>query len=94
MEVSVNSPAGIPIFQFKTIMVAAGVLLFMQGVAQVMRCVICIRTGEWIRARDDIEETEDKLIHEHEKEYDVLQHGSEAVDIPDRVFDRDGERRQ
>ena len=30
-EVSINSPAGIPIFQFKTVMVAAGLLLFVQG---------------------------------------------------------------
>jgi hypothetical protein len=91
MEVSVNSPAGIPIFQFKTIMVAAGILLLIQGVAQVMRCIICIQTGEWLRAEDDIEETEEKLIHEHEQEYEVIRHGSEAIDLPDRVFDGDEE---
>ncbi len=68
LEVSVNSPVGIPIFQFKTVIVCAGILLFLQGIAQVMRCLICIRTGEWIRAIDDIEETEVKLIHEHEAE--------------------------
>jgi TRAP-type mannitol/chloroaromatic compound transport system permease small subunit len=81
MEISVNSPAGIPVFQFKTVIVAAGILLFLQGVAQVFRCIICIRTGEWVRVVDDIEETEKKLIHEHERE--VLHHGSEAVDILD-----------
>ena len=41
-----NSPAGIPIFQFKTVIVAAGVLMLIQGIAQVLRCIICIRTGE------------------------------------------------
>jgi TRAP-type mannitol/chloroaromatic compound transport system permease small subunit len=81
MEISVNSPAGIPVFQFKTVIVAAGILLFLQGVAQVFRCIICIRTGEWVRVVDDIEETEKKLIHEHER--DLLRHGSEAVDVPD-----------
>jgi TRAP-type mannitol/chloroaromatic compound transport system permease small subunit len=81
LEISVNSPAGIPVFQFKTIIVAAGILLFLQGIAQVFRCIICMRTGEWVRAVDDIEETEMKLIHEHERE--VLHHGSEAVDILD-----------
>jgi TRAP-type mannitol/chloroaromatic compound transport system permease small subunit len=64
LEVSVNSPAGIPIFQFKTVIVAAGILLFIQGVAQVFRCIICIRTGEWIRAAEDIEETEVRLARE------------------------------
>ena len=88
MEISVNSPAGIPIFQFKTVLVAAGILLFIQGIAQVFRCIICVRTGQWIRAIDDIDETEDKLIQEHE--HDVLRHGSEAVDVPDNV---DGSRR-
>lgn len=64
MEVSVNSPAGIPIFQFKTVIVAAGILLLIQGIAQVFRCVICIQTGEWIAAAEDIEETEVRLARE------------------------------
>ena len=38
-----NSPAGIPIYQFKTVIVAAGILLFIQGIAQVFRCIICMR---------------------------------------------------
>src|SRR5690606_21796132 len=49
-EVSINSPAGIPIFQFKLVIVAAGVLLLIQGLAQVMRCVLCLRDGYWTRA--------------------------------------------
>ena len=61
LEVSVNSPAGIPIFQFKTVIVAAGVLLFIQGIAQVFRCIICIRTGEWVKAAEDVEEMEIQL---------------------------------
>ena len=36
---------------FLTIIVAAGVLLLIQGIAQVFRCILCIRTGEWTRAR-------------------------------------------
>jgi TRAP-type mannitol/chloroaromatic compound transport system permease small subunit len=77
-EISVNSPAGVPVFQFKIIIVAAGILLFIQGIAQVMRCILCIRSGQWTRAADDVEETEVKLIHEHERE--ILHHGSEAID--------------
>ncbi|MDQ1899505.1 TRAP transporter small permease subunit [Paracoccus sp. WLY502] len=63
-EVSVNSPAGIPIYQFKTVIVAAGILLFLQGIAQVMRCIICIRTGTWPPLAHDIEETETILMHQ------------------------------
>ena len=46
-EVSTNSPADIPIYQFKTVIIAAGLLLFIQGIAQVMRCIICMRDGAW-----------------------------------------------
>ncbi|HEV7434709.1 MAG TPA: TRAP transporter small permease subunit [Pseudorhizobium sp.] len=67
-EVSVNSPAGIPIYQFKMAIVAAGVLLFIQGIAQVLRCIRCIRDGEWIEAEEDVEETETLLIKEKQAE--------------------------
>ncbi|MBL3571039.1 TRAP dicarboxylate transporter subunit DctQ [Rhodovulum sulfidophilum] len=66
-EVSVNSPAGIPIYQFKTVIVVAGVLLFIQGIAQVMRCLIAIRTNAWLEADEDIFETEDILMREADK---------------------------
>lgn len=61
-EVSINSPAGIPIYQFKTVIVVAGILLLIQGLAEVFRCIICIRQGYWLEAEDDVEETEDLLL--------------------------------
>ena len=63
-EVSVNSPAGVPIYQFKTIICAAGILLFIQGIAQVMRCILAIGTNQWLEAEEDVFETEDLLIRE------------------------------
>ena len=62
-EVSVNSPAGIPIYQFKTVIVAAGILLFIQGIAEMMRCIQCIRGGVWIRPEEDVQETEDTILN-------------------------------
>ena len=61
-EVSVNSPAGIPIYQFKTVIVAAGILLLIQGLAQVFRCIICTREGQWPPMASDVEETETLLM--------------------------------
>ena len=93
LEVSVNSPAGIPVFQLKSVIVAAGLLLLIQGIAQVMRCLLCIRTGEWLHATDDVEETEVLLTQRSVR--DVLEHGSEAIDIvrPSDTGDgRDGRR--
>ncbi len=63
-EVSVNSPAGVPIYQFKTAIVVAGILLFIQGIAEVFRCIHCIRTGVWLEAEEDVFETEDLLIQQ------------------------------
>ncbi|MCR9151125.1 MAG: TRAP transporter small permease subunit [Rhodobacteraceae bacterium] len=66
-EVSVNSPAGIPIYQFKAVIVAAGILLFIQGIAQVFRCIHAIRTNVWLEAEEDVVETEDLLMREADK---------------------------
>lgn len=78
MEVSNFSPANIPIFHFKSIIVAAGILVFVQGIAQVLRCIVCLRTNVWPQHLEDIEELDQVLIREHERE--ILRHGSEAVD--------------
>jgi TRAP-type mannitol/chloroaromatic compound transport system permease small subunit len=61
-EVSINSPAGIPVFQFKSVMVAAGLLLVIQGIAQVFRCIVCLREGYWLQAERDVVETEEALM--------------------------------
>jgi TRAP-type mannitol/chloroaromatic compound transport system permease small subunit len=66
-EVSVNSPAGVPIYQFKTVIVAAGILLFIQGMAQVCRCILAMRTNEWLAADEDVFETEDLLMQQAAK---------------------------
>ena len=66
-EVSVNSPAGIPIYQFKSVIVAAGILLFIQGIAQILRCILCMRTGSWLMPDEDVQETEDLLMREVDK---------------------------
>lgn len=65
-EVSVMSPANVPIFHFKLVIPAAGILLFIQGLAQVARCIICIREGKWPEKIADVEETETMLLHQAE----------------------------
>ncbi len=72
-EVSVMSPANVPISQFKTIIPIAGALLFMQGLAQVCRCIICIRTGTWPPHAEDVEEMETVLLHQHQDEKAIRQ---------------------
>jgi TRAP-type mannitol/chloroaromatic compound transport system permease small subunit len=78
MEVSVYSPANIPIFHLKLIIVAAGVLMLIQGIARVCRCIIAIRNNAWPPLPRDVEELDAELLKEHELE--VLRHHGEAVD--------------
>lgn len=79
LEVSTMSPANIPIYQFKTVIIVAGVLLLLQGIAQVMRCIICLREGEWPPPPQDVEELEKLLVQQRSVE--ALKYGSEAVDL-------------
>ncbi len=72
-EVSVMSPANVPISQFKTIIPVAGALLFLQGLAQVSRCIICMRTGQWPPHAEDVEEMETVLLHQHQDEQAIRQ---------------------
>ena len=67
-EVSINSPANVPISQFKTILPVAAALLLLQGAAQVCRCIVCLRTGEWPKHLEDVEELEKVLVQQHEEE--------------------------
>lgn len=76
-EVSINSPAGVPISQFKTVLPIAGALLFLQGMAQVCRCIVCLRTGEWPAHLEDVEEMEVALLQDKE-DTEAAKEGREA----------------
>jgi len=62
-EVSWNSPARIQIYFFKTLIPVAGALMMLQGLAELCRCWIAMRTGQWLERLDDVHETEDMLMH-------------------------------
>jgi TRAP-type mannitol/chloroaromatic compound transport system permease small subunit len=63
-EVSIFSPAGIPIYPLKALIPAAGVLLLLQGIAEIIRCITAIRTNEWPKRLHDVEETESIIMQE------------------------------
>ena len=62
--ISIFSPAGVPVFPLKTLVPITGVLLLLQGIAEIIRCVICIRLGEWPRRLHDVEETDSIIMQE------------------------------
>jgi TRAP-type mannitol/chloroaromatic compound transport system permease small subunit len=66
-EMSINSPVGIPIWQIKMLIPVGGALMALQGVAEVLRCIICLRDGEYAPRLHDVEELEKQLIEEAAK---------------------------
>jgi TRAP-type mannitol/chloroaromatic compound transport system permease small subunit len=47
---------GPPVYQFKAIIPIAGALVMLQGLAEITRCVVCLRTGQWPERLKDAEE--------------------------------------
>jgi TRAP-type mannitol/chloroaromatic compound transport system permease small subunit len=64
LEVSVNSPAGVPIWPLKMMIPVGAALLTLQGVAEVLRCVQCLRTGSWPPRMHDVEELEKQILEQ------------------------------
>ena len=67
-EVSVNSPAGVPIWPLKMMISAGATLMVLQGLAEVMRCVQCLRDGHWTPRMHDVEELEKQLLEQHARQ--------------------------
>jgi TRAP-type mannitol/chloroaromatic compound transport system permease small subunit len=66
-EVSVNSPAGVPIWPLKMMIPVGAALLALQGVAEVLRCIVCLRRGSWPARLHDVEELETQILQQHAK---------------------------
>ena len=64
---------GPPYYPFKTVIPVAGALVLMQGIVEIIRCVICIKNGDWPSREEDVEEVDvDKLKEElHVKDEDI-----------------------
>jgi TRAP-type mannitol/chloroaromatic compound transport system permease small subunit len=66
-EVSIFSPAGVPVFPLKALIPVTGALLLAQGVAEIIRCVLCIRLGRWPQRLHDVEEIEAVILQERRR---------------------------
>lgn len=70
-EVSVNSPAGVPIWPLKMMISVGAALMVLQGFAEVLRCLQCLRDGDWTARLHDVEELEKQILEEHAKKAGV-----------------------
>ena len=64
---------GPPVYPFKTIIPIAGVFLLLQGIVEIVRCIICIREGEWPSREQDVEEVDVEKLKEmvHVRDEDI-----------------------
>lgn len=64
---------GPPVYPFKMVLPVAGAFLLVQGVVEIIRCVICLQTGEWPKRAEDVEEVDVEKLKEmvHVKDEDI-----------------------
>ena len=55
-EHSTVTAEGPPVYHFKTVIPIAGALVMLQGLAEIVRCFECLRTGAWPSRLSDVEE--------------------------------------
>ncbi|MBT9596331.1 MAG: TRAP transporter small permease subunit [Vitreoscilla sp.] len=67
------SATPLPLYPFKFIIPMAGFMLLLQGFAEIVRCVACIRTGEWPSREADVEEVDVEKLKQmvHVKDEDI-----------------------
>ena len=58
LEHSSITADGPPLYPFKTIIPIAGVFLLAQGIVEILRCIVCIKQGEWPSREQDVEEVD------------------------------------
>jgi TRAP-type mannitol/chloroaromatic compound transport system permease small subunit len=49
---------GPPVYHFKTVIPVAGAFVMLQGIAEIVRCVVCLKTGAWPSRLKDVAETD------------------------------------
>ncbi len=57
---------GPPVYHFKTVIPVAGAFVMLQGIAEIIRCIVCIRTGVWpsrLKDASELDVVEEQLAH-------------------------------
>ena len=68
---STFSATPLPLYPFKFMIPFAGLLLLLQGIVEIVRCLQCIRDGEWPSREEDVEEVDVDKLKEMVKAEDV-----------------------
>ena len=72
-EHSSITASGPPLYHFKSMLPLAGAFLLLQGIVEIIRCVICIQQGAWPSREQDVEEVDVDKLKEmvHVKDEDI-----------------------
>jgi TRAP-type mannitol/chloroaromatic compound transport system permease small subunit len=67
------SAVPLPLYPFKFVIPLAGFMLLLQGIVEIIRCVICLRDGVWPSRGDDVVEVDVDKLKEmvHVKDEDI-----------------------
>ena len=67
------SATPLPLYPFKFILPLAGAILLLQGLVEIVRCVLCLRDGHWPSREQDVEEVDVDKLKEmvHVKDEDI-----------------------
>jgi TRAP-type mannitol/chloroaromatic compound transport system permease small subunit len=55
---------GPPVYQFKTVIPIAGAFLLLQGLVEIVRCLLCLKEGTWPSRQEDVEEVDVEKLKE------------------------------
>jgi len=77
-ETSNITSEGPPIYPFKTVIPFAGGILFVQGIVEIIRCIICLRQGYWPSREQDVEEVD---VEKLKQEVGVKDEDIEKLDV-------------
>ncbi|KJS30533.1 MAG: membrane protein [Desulfatitalea sp. BRH_c12] len=49
---------GPPIYMFKAVIPAAGAIILAQGIVEIIRCILCLKQGQWPQRQEDVKEVD------------------------------------
>ncbi len=76
---STFSATPLPLYPFKFMIPLAGLMLLLQGLVEIVRCVQCIGDGQWPSREQDVEEVDVEKLKEMVKAEDVNVAASQGV---------------
>jgi TRAP-type mannitol/chloroaromatic compound transport system permease small subunit len=73
---STFSATPLPLYPFKYMIPLAGGMLLLQGIVEIVRCIQCIRDGQWPSREQDVEEVDVEKLKE-------MVHAEAMPDVPE-----------